>query len=297
MNRILPSVEGRIRSGRTNRAGFTLIELLVVIAIIAILAAILFPVFAQAREKARQTSCLSNEKQIGLALLAYSQDYDEQMVRGWYGNNGYGQSTNTPPTDPRYKWMDAIGPFVKNNQLFTCPSAPVGVSADSDNNGPVRGIYVPYNVLGTPGSKTNASESNHYGSYMINSAYWGDGDKAKQGPSNEVPLAIVANPAGTIWIADGNGSYQLSWPDKGADPGLVPDKRDGMDFISWQGINNTQEGAMVSRHQGMSNVIYCDGHAKSVSLKTLCALSERTKDASGNPDPNGYLRQFTPADD
>ncbi len=70
------------RSGFTlaKRAAFTLIELLVVIAIIAILAAILFPVFAQAREKARQTSCLSNGKQMGLSLLMYAQDYDETFV-------------------------------------------------------------------------------------------------------------------------------------------------------------------------------------------------------------------------
>ena len=66
----------------TTRLGFTLIELLVVIAIIAILAAILFPVFAQAREKARQISCISNEKQIGLAALQYTQDYDELMPLG-----------------------------------------------------------------------------------------------------------------------------------------------------------------------------------------------------------------------
>lgn len=63
------------------RTGFTLIELLVVIAIIAILAAILFPVFARAREKARQSSCLSNQKQIGLAILMYNQDYDERVIQ------------------------------------------------------------------------------------------------------------------------------------------------------------------------------------------------------------------------
>ena len=92
------------------RRGFTLIELLVVIAIIAILAAILFPVFAKAREKARQSSCLSNIKQIGLAYLSYAQDYDEMTVMVAVGQ------------DQRPLWQDAIAPYVKNTQLFVCPS-------------------------------------------------------------------------------------------------------------------------------------------------------------------------------
>ena len=92
--------------------GFTLIELLVVIAIIAILAAILFPVFARAREKARQTSCLSNVKQISLGILMYCQDYDEKM-----GNLGW---CNIPGN---FRWTDMIFPYVKNVQLFECPSA------------------------------------------------------------------------------------------------------------------------------------------------------------------------------
>ena len=87
--------------------GFTLIELLVVIAIIAILAAILFPVFQKVRENARRTACISNGKQIGLAALQYAQDTDELMVSGWYGTNGYKGSTiySTAENSPRYKQL------------------------------------------------------------------------------------------------------------------------------------------------------------------------------------------------
>ncbi|HVK04374.1 MAG TPA: DUF1559 domain-containing protein [Armatimonadaceae bacterium] len=94
------------------RSAFTLIELLVVIAIIAILAAILFPVFAQARDKARATSCLSNNKQMGLALVAYSQDYDETYPRVY---------TNVAPQGPR-DWKTDITPYTKNTQIYICPS-------------------------------------------------------------------------------------------------------------------------------------------------------------------------------
>ena len=102
---------------RAGRRGFTLIELLVVIAIIAILAAILFPVFARAREKARQSSCLSNVKQLMLAVQQYAQDYDERMPR--HGNNP--------------DWTEQIYPYVKNVQVYNCPSSSTaGPSTEAD---------------------------------------------------------------------------------------------------------------------------------------------------------------------
>ncbi len=100
------------------RRGFTLIELLVVIAIIAILAAILFPVFARAREKARQTSCLSNLKQIGLALQMYAQDYDDTLPRSAMYTE---PSAVLPEGGPDY-WFEQIYPYVNNAQIFACPS-------------------------------------------------------------------------------------------------------------------------------------------------------------------------------
>jgi prepilin-type N-terminal cleavage/methylation domain-containing protein/prepilin-type processing-associated H-X9-DG protein len=99
--------------------GFTLIELLVVIAIIAILAAILFPVFAKAREKARQTSCLSNIKQLGLGVMQYCQDYDERM----FVHCGMPRPGNTADGFPEHCWPYCLVPYTKNTQMFLCPSS------------------------------------------------------------------------------------------------------------------------------------------------------------------------------
>jgi prepilin-type N-terminal cleavage/methylation domain-containing protein/prepilin-type processing-associated H-X9-DG protein len=105
-----------------SRKGFTLIELLVVIAIIAILAAILFPVFARAREKARQTSCLSNVKQIMLGVLMYAQDYDETLP---VASHWEAQDNHAPSSGYTY-WFESLEPYVKNTQIFVCPSQPGG---------------------------------------------------------------------------------------------------------------------------------------------------------------------------
>lgn len=107
------------------RKGFTLIELLVVIAIIAVLAAILFPVFSIAREKARQTSCLSNTKQLSLGVLMYAQDYDEAL----------------PPcqNDSLILWTDIVNPYVKNSQIRVCPSDTV---AEANSYGLNQSIFL-----------------------------------------------------------------------------------------------------------------------------------------------------------
>ena len=105
-----------------SRKGFTLIELLVVIAIIAILAAILFPVFARAREKARQTSCLNNVKQMALAVHMYVQDYDDTLLfAGMYMPESVPRPWSGSSSTYCY-WPDLLYPYVKNKQVFYCPS-------------------------------------------------------------------------------------------------------------------------------------------------------------------------------
>ena len=108
------------------KGAFTLIELLVVVAIIALLAAILFPVFGRARENARRASCQSNLKQIGLGLIQYTQDNDEMLVPGYNNNGGPTWQAGTYGSDGsghfNYTWMDEIYPYVKNANIFVCPS-------------------------------------------------------------------------------------------------------------------------------------------------------------------------------
>ena len=109
---------------KCSNRGFTLIELLVVIAIIAILAAILFPAFARARENARRASCMSNLKQIGLGIMQYTQDYDETMpVYDWPDSGCVG---GTGGGNGCHGWANVVQPYVKSDQLFQCPSESKG---------------------------------------------------------------------------------------------------------------------------------------------------------------------------
>jgi prepilin-type N-terminal cleavage/methylation domain-containing protein len=150
--------------------GFTLIELLVVIAIIAILAAILLPVFSRAREKARQTSCLNNMRQLSLSVQMYLQDHDE----------GFPPSTNytVPMDNPSRTWMTVVQPYLKNWQLFICPSATASLSSrtfDWSNRGEVS---IGYNSL------------------------TGIDPSGREGRLTPVALAQIDEPARTVFFAD-----------------------------------------------------------------------------------------------
>jgi len=162
------------------RRGFTLIELLVVIAIIAILAAILFPVFARAREKAKQSACLSNVKQIGLGILMYVGDYDDRFGGAWY---------TAPPFRDNLLWTSAIAPYIKNNDIFRCPTAAFQYIEDSHYNPGQRipGTYV-----------MNCELQKAYGSSGRN---WG----------NDSMLARVAYPAQLIMLGDFPGGRRYPY--------------------------------------------------------------------------------------
>ncbi|BCM91274.1 hypothetical protein IAD21_03140 [Abditibacteriota bacterium] len=240
------------------RSAFTLIELLVVIAIIAILAAILFPVFARARENARRSSCQSNLKQIGLGIMQYTQDYDEKMPRAWYNSTGGGF-----PGD--YKWMDVVYPYIKSEQLFVCPSA--------------SGDEYKY-VQRTAG---------RYGSYVMNSVYWGESTNLQAPANNGMNLANIESAATTIECLDGNSGFQLAWQNKAEQP-TVPNVVSSQKRLSKSGTGGTDvnEGGAVERHLDTMTLLFCDGHVKSMKTEALLATSSQG---------DGYLRYFTPRED
>jgi prepilin-type N-terminal cleavage/methylation domain-containing protein/prepilin-type processing-associated H-X9-DG protein len=181
--------------------GFTLIELLVVIAIIAILAAILFPVFARARENARRSSCMSNEKQLGLGFMMYVQDYDEKYPLLAYLN---GEMTTCPNGTPCQNiWATRIYPYVKSVQVFNCPS---------DN--------------GKLWNGNNEVKDNQ--SYGANFRLLTD--------TGATPIASVEKPSETVLLADSGGNRRyIIWPIylvAGADIYSVSDRHlDGANIV------------------------------------------------------------------
>jgi prepilin-type N-terminal cleavage/methylation domain-containing protein/prepilin-type processing-associated H-X9-DG protein len=168
------------------KSGFTLIELLVVIAIIAILAAILFPVFGRARENARRASCQSNMKQIGLGILQYTQDYDEKYPQAyWYKNDSNGN-------DGYVQWSGMIQPYVKSEQLFVCPS-------DVNGGMPPTNPYDETRSATPNGRDWQAPRI----SYSANSVLL-PRKRRSADPANVVALAAVDVPTEIIMVAEFN---------------------------------------------------------------------------------------------
>jgi len=208
------------------RNGFTLIELLVVIAIIAILAAILFPVFARAREKARQSSCQSNEKQISLAILQYVQDYDERFPLFDHRLNGN--------TSVLY-WRQNIQPYMKNTQVFRCPS-------DSD---------------------TGLDANGNPRTYCVNERFfqWG-GSPTAPASGYGVTLASMVDPAGTLLGCEQVALYYAQIRD------WVPNDTSQQIGFLGPGATITSVPKPPMHNDGL-NVFFGDGHVKWVKGQAI----------------------------
>src|SRR5207249_4521264 len=217
------------------RSGFTLIELLVVIAIIAILAAILFPVFAQAREKARQTSCLSNMKQLGLAWMLYTQDYDERtppdQVCGAVPRRT--QDNDCPKTNEFASWFDVLQPYRKSHQMIKCPSEP--------NRG-----YTP-----------NATDLKIYNSDPNVRAFLGNdiANYANGMVSNF--FVFSTNQSTTAWDGWGRALASINKPAETI--AVCEGSRFG---TANNNVRNAIENVSCHIHNKGSNYMYCDGHAR-----------------------------------
>jgi len=265
---------------RSHRGAFTLIELLVVIAIIAILAAILFPVFAQAREKARTISCLSNSKQIGTAVLMYSQDYDETIVPWFVG-------TGQPRDNFRHdlnSWAQLTQPYIKNGQPNTptdpnysniaptgamaCPShnpanfSKAAAAADCDAD-PLTGWYPPlwYHAHFGIGFGVNCENGCAAGTQADPYYHFAGSDVR----THVMTQAEVQRSAETVEVTDGmtgvlnNGSHSFG---------------------------TTMGCESANAHQGGGNHIFLDGHAKWVARNSERYLIQGT-------DGIWYKRYYT----
>jgi len=246
------------------KRGFTLIELLVVIAIIAILAAILFPVFAQARDKARQTQCLSNTKQIGLAALQYSTDHDGQLPPSRVSDATDSGGSRREP------WSVLLFPYIKNLGVFKCPSDPSRPNAAPE-------AWCPGSMQ--VGGRDRSSRS------MVPVANADGGAGCGPGgimcPSASASEAQIEKPGGTAMLCErwegsrvcqtgsthyhGGGDFQKIAAAGGIQGQVVT--AEAILRGSAGGIAPGPDPFANRYHQGRFTVIYCDGHSKATKYE------------------------------
>jgi prepilin-type N-terminal cleavage/methylation domain-containing protein/prepilin-type processing-associated H-X9-DG protein len=245
------------------RHGFTLIELLVVIAIIAILAAILFPVFARAREKARQASCLSNTKQLGLGLMMYVQDYDETYPFCYYYVNGVGGSGGY------YHWSYLIGPYVKNWQLFVC-SSDKNKGLDPTNTFDYQAPKISYIsnevLMGRPRAHFTAvgmaeveAPADLIALAEITDYKYGIGGSS--GPSGAAPKSHRPTNAFVPWNNDGSAAVSYVYATAADWEAAEATAQAATGYLNDENQTHLRYAARV-RHNGGSNYTFADGHSK-----------------------------------
>jgi len=257
------------------RRGFTLIELLVVIAIIAILAAILFPVFAQAREKARSASCQSNLKQLGLAIMMYKQDYDEHFPFGGWRPGNPGQGT--------WDWQNSVAPYIKNKGVYRCPDSTDSDESPQDptvwqwNRNPVSYLYNNY-LAENRQPVADAAVRAPADCWMVMDGHsdWGC---SSSGSSNDC--------AGSVdWLGRPGTVWNMEDTTFGADGSLVTG------WLSWQGYTWG-----LPRHNSGSNVCFAEGHVKWMKTTPSDQLQfndQNNKIFDGGDGRNGYFEHTFP---
>lgn len=257
MNRGKTRCEGMI--------GFTLIELLVVVGIVAVIAAILLPVFVGIQERGRRTQCLSNERQLGGAFLLYAQDNDGVVTP--CTNNSY----------PFAFWPQIISPYIHNNTCFVCPDSQP--HTDSIYQGSANGtrMYIGW-VGGRPGPpRVSYIYNANVGGFLWPSA---DTPQIAQMHTAQAPktLGQLIRPAATVLLTDGAtdpvNDTPATWPDAGSE--------DGKDFLDLGDAELVRGGAEVigaapnARHSGRANVLFADGHVEARQLELFYLLAGRS---------------------